>query len=150
MLVKGVTKNGDAIPLSPREALPAAMAIAVAAWGSDFVHWLGSQDFKVEKFDSTIKAKNDYDAVSTGTCLIGKTRVADDRFYAAKPYSYDIHFKSSRDEIGTPHVSVVSFKAEPLETDPSKLVGEVDTKNEKPQEDGEIKPQAGGRVKSRR
>lgn len=146
MLIKGVTKKGDAIPLSPREALSAAVGIGLSQKNDEsFVFWLGSKDIEVEasQFHVTTKPEDQYDAVAEGLCLVGKTRVKDDKFYVARKHAFKIHYRSAKDEIGVPHVEVTDFEAVPVETNPANLVGEVDRTNVSIQSlNGEMTPQS--------
>lgn len=152
MLIKGVTKKGDAIPLSPAEALTAAIGMGLSQKNnSEYVYWLGSKTVKTEAFQANTQPDNVYDAFSEGVCSVGKTRVLDDKFFDAKPYRYKIHYKSSKDDFGLPHVSVESFDLTPAETNPAKMVGEVNRENVSLNLSGEIEPtNKGGRVTARR
>lgn len=159
MLIKGVTPGGDAIPLTPQEALSAAIALGLSSKNNDeFVFWLGDKNVRAEQMIVTPKNDKDYDAFVEGACTVGKTRIIDDKFYTARPHRFKIHYMSAKDEIGAPHVKVESFEMSALETDPSKMVGEVDRTNVSiAAVDGEITPQTappqvqgGGRVNTGR
>lgn len=128
MLIKNVTKRGEAVPYSPQEALVHAIAFAVAKQQStEFVYWVGPGALKVTSFSHTDSGDGGYDAFSSGVVKIGKTRIADDKFFVEKPYDFSIHYKSSKDDLGAPHLDIVEFSFEPTETNPSKTVGSADT-----------------------
>ena len=131
MLIKGITKKGDAIPLTAKEALPYAINIALSAQNTtDWVFWLDPKSVKAQAFSENSKGNNKgYDAFSSGTFRLGKTRAQDDRFFSPKDHAYEIHFESSKDEIGAPHVTVVSFKMEQISTNPAKNIGKVEIDN---------------------
>ena len=128
MLIKSVTKSGDAVPFSPEEALTHAVAIAVSKQqSSDFIYWVvASTPMQVSSFSHTNSVGGGYDAYSAGVVKIGKTRIADDKFFIEKPYKFKIHFQSSKDELGAPHLNVVDFNYTLVEMNPSKAVGEKD------------------------
>jgi hypothetical protein len=114
MLIKAVTQEGSAIPLSPEEALNPAIVIGLAQKNnSEFVLWT-TEKAKVTSMAVHPKGNGQYEAFAEGTCFVGKTRVADDAFFTDKPHSFKIHYSSSKDEIGAPHVTVNSFEIEPI------------------------------------
>jgi hypothetical protein len=131
MLIKGITKKGDAVPLTAQEALPYAINIALSQGNTtDWVYWLETKSVKVLQFSENNKGNNKgYDAFSEGTFKLGKTRAKDDRFFTPKEHTYKIHFESSKDEIGAPHVKVVSFNMEIKSTNPAKNIGKVEVDN---------------------
>lgn len=131
MLIKGITKNGDAVPLTAKEALPFAINIALSQKNdTEWVFWLEPKSVNAIQFSENNKGNNKgYDAFSEGTFKLGKTRAKDDRFFTPKQHSYKIHYSSSKDEIGAPHVSIESFEIQELSTNPAKNVGKIEVEN---------------------
>jgi hypothetical protein len=133
MIIKSVAKNGDAVEYNPEEALAPAVTIAAAKQlNKEFVFWVGSTP-KASSFRSAPQNGGGYEAFAEGIVEIGKTRINDDKFFLAKPYSFSIHYRSSKDEIGAPHIDVVSFTYEPTDRNPSKVSGPVEKSAPKPQ-----------------
>ena len=132
MIIKGITKKGDAIKYTAEEALPHAIKIAVAnLLDSEFVYWIGTSSAPLT-FSSSAKDDGEYEAFATGIVSIGKTRIADDKFLLPKNYNFKIHYRSSKDEIGAPHLEVADFSYEPTQMNASKGVGPADADNSSP------------------
>lgn len=114
MLIKSVTKDGTAIPLTPEEALTPAVAIGLSTKNnSEFIFWT-HEKAHATSLSSHPKDDGGYEAFAEGTCVVGKTRVKDDQFFDGKPHTFKIHYGSSKDEIGAPHVAVTSFEMSPM------------------------------------
>ena len=144
MHIKTVTKNGTPVPYAPEEAAIPAVKLGVATKNdSEYVYWLKEKSVKIDSFSSHPKDKGEYGAFAEGTCLIGKTRIKDDRFFMEKPYSFKLQFCSCKDEIGAPHLKAESFEMTELDSDPSKNVGEVEERFGAM--DVKAVPEAGGR-----
>jgi hypothetical protein len=145
MLIKSVTKNGDAVALSPEEALIPAINIGLSIKNnSEFVFWTADKAAEVSNFSIHPKDKGQYEAIASGSINIGKTRVSDDQFFVAKPHSFQIQYNSSKDEIGAPHINVASFEMEAIDTNPANYSGPAPVVLKK--EDMSIK---GGKITSK-
>lgn len=116
MLIKTVTQEGAAVPLSPKEALTPAVVIGLSQKNDmEYVYWTEEQA-AASSLSVHPRENGEYEAFAEGSCVVGKTRVADDRFFVGKPHSFKIHYSSSKDEIGAPHLVVNSFELAPLST----------------------------------
>ena len=143
MLIKGVDKSGKAIPIAPKDAIPNAVQYGVKSKNtSDSVFWVDPKSVKVTAFHHTpIDEKGNWVAHAHGEAMIGKTTVANDRFHLAKPHTFKMRFSSAKDDFGIPDIKVDEFDIEAMETNPSKLIGNVDTSQEKaPLAVGELSP----------
>jgi len=154
MLIKSITKEGNAVPLSPQEALPHAVAIAVSLKNdSEFIYWTADKNI-VAPLNVHQLGEGEYEANAVGTVMVGRTKIKGDVSYLPKLHNFAVYFKSSKNEIGIPHVSIVSSSFTPVSSDPSKNVGPIP---ELAVRDtivplntlGEIVPSSGGKVSSR-
>lgn len=109
MLIKQVTKKGDAIPLSPQEALKPALQRALAAQSTaQKVLWLDGAVLIADSVQVTQGDGDLYEAVATGTCMVGHTITETDQFHNARPHSFRVHYRSAKDDIGVPDIDIVS------------------------------------------
>ena len=133
MLIKGVDKSGKAIPIAPAEAIPHAVQYGVKTQNtSENIFWVDPKSVEVTAFHHTpVDEQGNWVAHAHGEAMIGKTTVANDRFHLPKKYSFKMRFSSSKDAFGIPDIKVDDFAIEVMETNPSKLIGEVDTSQEK-------------------
>ena len=128
MLVKAVTKKGEAVAYTPAEGIPFAVNYGVKRLSTkDRIYWVHKETIKVLTNPSTVNAKGGWEASATGTMMLGYTDVATDLFYDAKPYSFNIQYKTSKDHLGLPDLEVVLFEATPLSTNPSDLMSFKDS-----------------------
>lgn len=109
MLIKNVTKDGLAIPLSPQEALKHAIAAGLSQKNnSEFVFRTTTKPV-VSSFTTHPQDGGGYEAFGEGTCTVGKTRLSDDAFFVEKTCKFKIHYASAKDAIGAPSLAVNSF-----------------------------------------
>lgn len=113
MLIKQITKKGDAVPLTPQEALKHALQRALAFLSEPGkVYWLGAEVVSADELSVTQGEGDSYEAVASGSCYVGHTLTAEDKFFTAKPHSFRVHYRSSKDDIGVPDISIVSCNFE--------------------------------------
>lgn len=127
MRIKGVTKKGEAIKLSPKDALMAAVQLAAKAHNTkEVIYWIERNRFAVDKFNSLSKPEGEWEAWIEGRAMVGKTTLKDGRFFVAREHKFKIHYKTGKDEFGIPDI-ILGTKPElhPAEKDPSKMVGNV-------------------------
>lgn len=113
MLIKSVTKKGDAIAMSPEECLEAALIRAAEAESDgEYINWVVKGSLKPSSFNFhyTDKAKNQWEANSEGTVEIGRTEVASDRFFVARKINYKVQYNSVKDELGQHDIEVSSYE----------------------------------------
>jgi hypothetical protein len=125
MLIKNKTRKGDPIPYSAEEALPFAIERGARSKNdSKQIFWVEKGTVKKVSFsflDNPVDGK--WEAKAEGSANIGYTDVKTDKFFKAKPYSFVIVYKSSKDNLGLPDISIVSMEMKPLEQNPKKLMG---------------------------
>lgn len=152
MLIKTIV-NGKAIPLSPQEALIHALVMGLSRMNNpNFIHWTHDKNVKVTKFSVQQLSDEGYEAFAEGSVNVGKTKIPEDTFYTAKLYDFVIHYKSTKDPIGAPHLDVVAFSISPANVNPSANVGPIPTpavKESGMNVLGEILPASGGKVSTR-
>ena len=152
MIIKTITKQGKAIPLSPKEALVPALVLGLTGKNDrEFIYWTHDKAPTVSTFDVQSLPDDNYEAKATGTFFLGKTKIPSDIFYTPKLCDFSIHYMSSKDPIGAPHLTVVSMDVSLASTDPSQNVGIV------PENStvacltlGEITPSVGGKIRGKK
>lgn len=115
MLIKGVTKTGDAIPMSPNEAFPKAVVRAVSTMNDS--SWVYIADEKSVVLDSPIEVVADkmgWVATGKGKVMVGKCRVSDDQFFVPKMYEFAIRCASTKDLLGIPDIELKDVSIEPV------------------------------------
>lgn len=126
MLIKNVSRKGDATPLSPEESLPHAILRALQSMNSsgDKIFWIKEGSIKKDSYSHLDKvADKTWTASSVGKVFIGYTDVKTDTFYEPREFSYAIEYRSEKDDIGLPDTAVDKFSMTAVETDPSALMG---------------------------
>jgi len=127
MLIKGISRRGDAIKLNAKEAIPHAVTRAIKALNTrDTIYWVEKSKIHVEKFHSMNKDKDQWEAWVEGRAWVGQTKARTGRFYVPKEHSFKVHYKTGKDSFGLPDIELAA-KPEVvlLEKNPTKLVGDV-------------------------
>ena len=152
MIIKSVTAKGDAVPYTPREALVYAVRLGLSSLNDTTqVFWSHDPSPTATTFDVQQLEDTNYEAKATGTTLVGRTTLPNDVFCMPKLYEFDIHYKSSKDPIGAPHLSIISFQAKPTSTNPADNVGLVPVSApSEPLSLGEIVPTSGGKARGKK
>lgn len=144
MFIKGIDKRGNAIRHQPADCVGQAVLYGLKKKSTPgTLYWLQPGSVQISGGESSPKGtEGEFEATYHGTCLVGRTDVKTDRFYEAKPHTFEVGFASAKDEIGAPDIAVTGFRCEAAETNPSRNVGHVDRTNvAKPAPMGELKPQ---------
>lgn len=148
MLLKRIDGKGQAVPMTPAEALYHAVVGGLKGINSqEFVYWTPKGSVKASSPVAFFTHPDGvWEATAEGEFMLGKTRVRDDQFFDAKKATFRIGYKSSKDEIGLPDITVTSFSYELVQTNPSRASGPVDnTQVEAPLVTGELTPERTGR-----
>lgn len=150
MLIKRIDAKGRAVPMTPEEALYAALVSGCKNKSdSEWVLWAQKDGIKLDSPVShhTDTITGNWEATAKGTCLIGKTKVFSDKFYDPKKCTFSVSYKNTKDEIGLPDIEVTAFTFSPIETNPAKQAGaiQVDNSTAAPLVVGELIPEPTGR-----
>lgn len=154
MLIKSVTTKGDAVSFTPAEALIHAVKIGLSSKnGSNFIYWSNDKAVPTSKFVvQNVDNENNYEAFAEGVVNAGKTSVSSDMFFAPTAHHFSIHYKSAKDDMGLPHLQVVSFSLNKVNTNPAENVGpipELQTRESLMTSVGEIVPSSGGKPRGK-
>lgn len=125
MLIKGVTRKGDAIAYSAEEALKAAVErVAKANNTLDVVYWIDNTSIVKSSFSSTNHADGTWEAWAEGTVNVGKTITRTDEFLQPVPHAFKVHYRLTKDDWGLPDIILPTDSTlTPLERNPAKLAG---------------------------
>jgi hypothetical protein len=116
MLIHGVTKKGDPIKMSAKEALAHVVVRAVAKQNTADCIYLPKQDTVVVDGAINVADKGDgeWHASAQGHVMVGKTLTKCGTTCVDKKYSFDIRFYSDKDDLGVPDVLIESAVVEPF------------------------------------
>lgn len=125
MLIKSITKKGIAIPMTPAECVPAAITYGLKkADKSEWILWAMPKSVKLSKpLAVTPSDDKNWEAQAEGIVMIGKTHTDSGKFHITRPHSFKVHYKSSKDILGLPDISIVDFQVTQLPNNPSDGVG---------------------------
>ena len=114
MLIKAVTRQGTPIPYTPEEALPFAVEYGVKSLNSDkSIYWVLKDTVKLDAIHYNQLPGGEWEAVAEGTASIGQTLVEQDLFMDSKESRFKVHYKPSKDGLGLPDITVLSFTSNP-------------------------------------
>lgn len=127
MLIKAISPKGNPIPYGPKEALPTAVARAGKKLNTlEQIIWVDKRTVTIDKFNSTKDKDGQWEAFAEGTAMVGVTKAATGHFYIPKLYAFNIQYKLGKDAVGIPDIEIVAISAfDPVETNPSKMVGDT-------------------------
>jgi len=134
MLIKSVSKTGHAIAFEPNEAAAVAVMYAIKTKNtSDTVFWALKNTIKIENCTFTKHPDGNWEAIASGTAMVGTTTVATDKFSIPRLSQFSVEYKHTKDSVGMPDIAVTEASFSQVGTNPSKMVGAVDTTNVLPQ-----------------
>lgn len=124
MLVKQVSKKGDAVPYEPAEVLATAIAYGVKTQNtSEKIFWVLGGSITKGTFDSLNKSiDKSWHATATGTAKIGFTETKTDQFHEPRLYNFKVKYSSAKDSLGLPDIKIDEFEMEPIERNPAVLM----------------------------
>jgi hypothetical protein len=127
MLIKGITKKGNAIPLTPQEAFKPAVRRACKALNTlDKVYVVDHRTIKQGTFKHMTHPDGNWEAWAEGTANIGHVDVHTGQLHNPIPHTFKLYYKLSKDEWGIPDIAMADMpEITPIERDPSKMVGPI-------------------------
>lgn len=131
MLIKTTVKGkgrgaGNPVLYTPEECAVFAVQYGVSSLNTqEELYWVHKDSIKIEEFSCAVAGDNGvtWTAAAKGTAMVGKTIVNTDEFFAPRPYSFQVLYKSAKDHLGLPDIEVVEMKMGPTESNPSVLMG---------------------------
>lgn len=126
MLIKGTDGKGNAVPLSPEEALKPAVGRACKALNT--LEKVYCADARTIQGDGQVKSlmhqNGVWEAWAEGTANIGYVDTKTGHFHLPVPHTFKLHYRLAKDEWGLPDIEMATApEIVPIERDPSKMVG---------------------------
>ena len=127
MQIKAATKSGKPVLYTPKELVRAAVLYAVKMQNTkEKIWWAHEKTINLISFNSkdvpvtSKKSDKKFNAHAIGTVDIGYTDIKTDKFFVAKPYTFNIEYVSAKDNLGLPDIKIVKASMTPVQKNPSK------------------------------
>lgn len=125
MQIKATDKKGNAIAFQPHELVDKAILYGIKTQNSlERVYWIKpgvTMDGAIQSHVNPVD--NTWTAQAKGSVLIGYTDAKTDQFFEPKRYAFEVHYSSSKDNLGLPDLKIDLFTMDLLDANPSKLMG---------------------------